>query len=674
MEMLGARFAVQRGITVRFTYDANHLVDCWRSRVFRLLPVLFLAYSSTAVRPLAPWSARADGRHGQPTIDSSVVKLLLLERPVGTEQAVLRRTTTGSVLTASIRIVDRGTPLAFDAELTVASDGRPMRYRAKGRSYRFVEVDTTVELPTGTAAAFTVTGWPPVTGRALLVRYWERQGRPSVVPLLPGPAEHVARISKRGTDTVVVSGVRTVLRRFTVNGVVWGRETVWLDASDRFAAIVTRVHLLPLEGIRTDLADALPALQASAVADNMADVTAMRDVTSAGGGLIVFSGATIITGTDAPPILNGVLVVRDGRIAQVGPRGRVPVPPGARVVDVRGKTIIPGLWDMHAHASQIEWAPAYLATGVTTIRDMGGESRFLLAFRRAIDRQGAPGPRMLLAGLVDGDSSTAFGTVVASTPEQGRAVVDAYHAAGFEQMKLYTVLPPVAVRSIVDRAHAVGMTVTGHVPRALGLEGSLDAGMDQIAHLPLNGDPDAPVTRRLITRLATAGTVLDPTLPWIELLGRANGTPIERFEPGITAIAPALQANYRSVRNIADSAQVARQFAQTLRLIKALYDARVPLVAGTDGGVPGYSLLRSIELFVVAGIPPLAALQSATIDAARAMHLDQDTGTLTAGKRADLVVLDANPLEAIANIRRTRWVMSHGRLYDSAALRRLAAQ
>ena len=166
---------------------------------------------------------------------------------------------------------------------------------------------------------------------------------------------------------------------------------------------------------------------------------------------------------------------------------------------------------------------------------------------------------MLLAVLVDGDHSTAFGSVVAATPEQGRAVVNAYHAAKFEQMKWNTVLAPADVNAIVGRAHAVRMTMTGHVPRALGPEISLDAGMDQIAHLPFTGEPDAPTIRRLITRFATARTVIDPTRPWNELLGRANNTLIERFEPGISAIAPLMQANYRSVRNVADSAQVARQ-------------------------------------------------------------------------------------------------------------------
>ena len=173
----------------------------------------------------------------------------------------------------------------------------------------------------------------------------------------------------------------------------------------------------------------------------------------------------------------------------VGPGASIQVPSGVRRVDARGKTIVPGFWDMHAHASQIEWAPAYLGAGVTSIRDMGGERAFLVAFRDALAAKRGPGPRMLLAGLVDGDAPDAFGSVVAGTPEAARAVVDRYHADRFEQMKLYSLLQPPVVDAIIARAHEHGMTVTGHVPTALGIRRAVEAGMDHVAHMPVGGDP-----------------------------------------------------------------------------------------------------------------------------------------------------------------------------------------
>ena len=189
-----------------------------------------------------------------------------------------------------------------------------------------------------------------------------------------------------------------------------------------------------------------------------------------------------------------------------------------KVIDAPGKTIIPGLWDMHAHASNIEWAPAYLAAGVTTIRDMGGERRYLMAIRDAIRRRPGLGPRVLLAGLVDGDAPDAFGVVVAGTPEQGRAVVDRYHADGFEQMKLYSLLKPDVVAAIIARAHELRMTVTGHVPTSLGAKRAVEAGMDQIAHMPVGGDTASPANAELIALLAQKKIAIDPTAPWGELL------------------------------------------------------------------------------------------------------------------------------------------------------------
>ena len=180
---------------------------------------------------------------------------------------------------------------------------------------------------------------------------------------------------------------------------------------------------------------------------------------------------------------------------------------------------------------------------------------------------------MLLAGLVDGDDSTAFGTVTAATSDERRAVVDRFHAAGFDQMKLYSMLRPDVVRAIVARAHALGMRVTGHIPRSLGILPAIDAGMDQVAHMPVSGDTASREVHDDIAALAARHVVVDPTIPWNELLGRASTTPIERFEPGIRGAPSALVANYRSVTNPTDSAGAAEALREQLAVIRAMHDA-----------------------------------------------------------------------------------------------------
>jgi imidazolonepropionase-like amidohydrolase len=606
----------------------------------------------------------------------------LIDRPVGKETTSSTTIDGKTTYSSELDLTERGGRLQISSSLTVGADLTPIDFTVKGKSYRFVNVDAAVKVAGGMATVtnlgetktfeaprrfFTAQSYAPLSARALLVRYWERSGKPAVIPVMPGEPTRNVRIESRGVDTVTANGRRIQLRRFAVDGIVWGRETVWLDEADRFAAIVSRIHILPLEAIREDLKDSLPALQASAIADRMNDLgTMLKLVPPMAPPAFALVGARLIDGTGRPPIDNAVIIVRDGRIVAVGPRASMALP--NNVMDASGTTIVPGLWDMHAHAANIEWLPAYLAAGVTTIRDMGGEQPYLTAMRDTVASGKGLGPRVLLAGLVDGDATGAFGAVVAGTPDQGRAIVDRYKKAGFEQMKLYSLLQPDVVSAITARAHELGMTVTGHVPTALGLTRAVEAGMDHVAHLPINGDPRSPQTRATIELLARRKTVIDPTLPWNELLGHAPETSLESFEPGFAHAPPALLSNYRSVKNDTDAATAKRRVRDSEAMVKALFDAGVPIVAGTDGALPGYSLLRSIEMYVEAGMTPMQAIESATRVPAESMGLAKDSGTIEPGKRADFIVLGADPLANIANIRRLNLVVANGRIMAPAQL------
>jgi imidazolonepropionase-like amidohydrolase len=415
--------------------------------------------------------------------------------------------------------------------------------------------------------------------------------------------------------------------------------------------------------VRKELVEALPQLQAVAIRDRMADLAdlsaAVRPVVAGDFALV---GVRVVDGTGAAPLEDATVVVRGDRIAAVGPRDQVTVPEGVEPLDAAGLTVVAGLWDMHGHVSQIEWGQAYLAAGVTTVRDMGGERRFLTAFRDAVDEDRALGPRMVLAGIVDGNDSLSFGMVTASTPAEGRAVVDGYHDEGFRQMKLYSRLRPEVVAAITARAHELGMTVTGHVPSALTLQEAVAAGMDEVAHMPLRGQ-DREVMADLAV-LAEAGTVVDPTQVWGELLGRSRATPIADFEPGIRAVAGPMAANYQGATSDASPGEVRERLRANLARVKAMWDAGVPIVAGTDGAVPGVSLLRELELYVAAGLTPTQALQAATVVPARALGMADEVGTVEVGKRADLLVLEGDPLTDISNLRLGRWVVVRGRVFD----------
>ena len=177
----------------------------------------------------------------------------------------------------------------------------------------------------------------------------------------------------------------------------------------------------------------------------------------------------------------------------------------------------------------------------------------------------------------------------------------------------------------------------------------------------------APPPSSIVPRTSRAPVVIALTTA---VSGHSGQTPLTEFQPGFTEAPWPLLASYGSVRNTTDSATANRGVRAQLAVVKAMHDAGVRIVAGTDYGLPGFSLLRELELYVSAGLSPLEAIQSATSVPADVMHMSDSVGTLAVGKRADFVVLDGNPLNEIRNVRTGRWVVSAGRMFDMRALRR----
>ncbi len=337
---------------------------------------------------------------------------------------------------------------------------------------------------------------------------------------------------------------------------------------------------------------------------------------------------------------------------------------------------------MHTHYSGVEFGPALLAAGITTARDCGGEFEYLVAQRDAIEKRRALGPRLLLAGLVDAGGLKAFGHVTAETPDEGRAVVQKYHDAGFQQIKLYTFLTPDVIAAITAEAHRLGMTVTGHVPQALNAFQGVEAGMDQINHLnyvsnmmrePSAGrggaiDVNSDASRKAIAFFKEHGTVVDPTAGWGEMAGHSKEVDAATFEPGVELAPFTLESKFRTMGGTTTAEQMKSRMAQTVAVIGALFKAGIPIVPGTDTGLVGYGLHRELELYVQAGMTPMEAIQSATIVSARAMKLDKESGTIEPGKRADMILLDGDPVANISDLRKVSKVVANGRLFDSRRL------
>jgi imidazolonepropionase-like amidohydrolase len=648
------------------------------------LSLIAIPLATSAKLPISH-EASAFIEQGPDPIERGTLRLHYVQKPIGYERYELAPDGAGFALTSDFDFTDRGGRVQLAAAMRTAADFTPISFKAKGKSYRFVNVDSEITIAGSDATVradgsearvtlpaqfFTVDGYAPFAAQMLLLRYWKQHGRPRALATVPGLPVNDVFIEARGREAIRVGARVVPLERFAIDGVVWGRETVWLDERGAIAAAITRAGGLSFEAVREDLEPALVGFVERATRDRIADLeTITRQMPLLKSGAYAMVGATIVDGTDRAPIADGVVIVRDGKIEAVGPRAAVTVPADLPTVDVAGKTIVPGLWDMHTHVTQVEWAPVYLGAGVTTVRDMGNEFEFITALRDSIASRRSLGPRLLAAGLVDGSGPNAFGVYYADTPEQAKAAVAKYHAAGFQQIKIYSLVTPAIVEALSAEAHRVGMTVTGHVPNGMTIEQAASAGMDQIAHLAIRGEAGTDEVNKTIAFLRDRKTVMDPTQSWNELLGHAAGTPLSAFQPGAAKIPAPLNRVFSNAGAAGIDAATARtRLERGLRIVKALHDAGVPVVAGTDEGIPGHSVHREIELYVEAGLTPLQALQAATIVPARVMKLDAELGTIERGKRADLVVLNANPLESIRNIRSVRWTISDGRVYDAPLL------
>jgi imidazolonepropionase-like amidohydrolase len=625
-------------------------------------------------------------------VEKGAFTLHLILHAVGDE--ITRAPDASLQLKISSEETDRGNKRTVTADLLLNPDLTPARYELKSRVTSSMSLDRGASIVTvreddrersfpAPPRYFVGFGNAPFSVQMMLMRYWTAHDKPARLPILHAAVGAPdAQIEFAGRDSIKLEGRNVSLDRYTIANLQFGREILWLDPTGRLAAAITFAGGLPVEAIRTEYEPAFDQLFRAGVAGQMRVLAALeRQAPPVRTGAFAIAGATLFDATDRAPVPDSVVIVRDGRVAAAGPRAGIAIPKGMPVIDVAGKTLLPGLWEMHTHYSGVEFGPAYLGAGVTTARDCGGEFEFLVAARDAIAKRQELGPRLLLAGLVDAGGPTGFGAVFADTPAEARDVVARYRAAGFEQIKLYTYLKPDIIAVLAAEAHRAGMTVTGHVPAALNAFQGVEAGMDQINHLnyvsqmmrepgtrsPIDFSSDR--ARLAIRFFREHHTVIDPTAGWGEMAGHTKDLDVPSFEPGIAKAPFALFSKFTNMGTpAAGSAAFQARMAESLKVIGALYRGGVTIVPGSDTGLIGYGLHRELELYVQAGMSPADAIRAATIVSARAMKLDGDSGTVEPGKRADLILVDGNPLERIGDIRKVSHVVANGRLYESAAL------
>lgn len=442
---------------------------------------------------------------------------------------------------------------------------------------------------------------------------------------------------------------------------------------------------------------------------------------------IVFTHVTVIDVTGVPPASDRTVVITGNRISAIGATGTLSLPKDARVIDASGKFLIPGLWDMHVHWYEADYLPLFLANGVTGIRIMWGDSLHR-EFRKHIEAHELLGPRMAIASpLIDGPVPFWPGSISVHTPEEARQAVDLSKQSGADFIKEYSFLPRDLYFAIADESKKQNLPFVGHVPLSVSAEEASDAGQKSMEHLigilpacssreqdfqqaaqadlagmftakkaafegphlrqireDLLSTYDPVKAAQLFARFKKNGTWQCPTLTVLRSLAYRDQASFLN-DPRLKYLPRSIRASWDPAANGTirgktpeDYDFAKREFQKDLELVAAMNRAGVDIIAGTDVlnpfCFPGFSLPDELELYSKAGLSPADALRTATLSPARFLGREKDLGTVEAGKLADLVLLEANPLDNINNVRKISALVYDGNYYQRDALDAMLAK
>ncbi len=426
---------------------------------------------------------------------------------------------------------------------------------------------------------------------------------------------------------------------------------------------------------------------------------------------LMITHVTVIDVTGGASKPDMTVTIRDGRIVEIQEASQKVRIKDAEVIDATGKFLIPGLWDMHVHTNFGDWIPdgkeiilpLFVANGITGVRDMGGDLHQVKEWRDGVSAGTILGPRMVISGpMLDGAPPHFPASLTVTNAAEGRKAVGDLKQGGVDFIKVQSYISRDAYFAVAEEAKKEGIPFVGHVPDAIRASEASNAGQKSIEHYTgifegcstiedqLLKGPKGPRKvvenyspsncAALIKLLAKNVTWQVPTLIWERGQWLIDDLDLSQSPGAKYAAATLRKQTYKKFTESilkemdTDPLPFRQQFvAKELEMTLAMHRAGVPLLAGTDTAagvyvIPGFSLHQELEMFVKAGLTPLEALQTATINPAKFLDRTQDLGTIEKGKLADLVLLDANPLDDIRNTTKISAVVLNGHYLSRADL------
>jgi hypothetical protein len=495
-------------------------------------------------------------------------------------------------------------------------------------------------------------------------------------------------------------GPKTVKLAF-VRGYGFAPSPVWLDSDNHFFGNAGVISLLP-EGYEGS-GPRLKTLQDQAIADMVRGV-AHQFLSPANRTSTLVDHVLMFDSVAGKYLSDRAVLIADGKVVSVGPAGSIKPPPGAVLINGRGKTLTPGLWDSHQHVGDDWNLLQNVATGMTNYRSPGTliDEALSIYRRRAAGDLLAPDGKISV--IIDRkDPLAAQGALTVSSAEETIAAVDKIKAAGLWGVKFYTSMNPAWIAPGAAEAHKLGLHVHGHVPAGMRPLDAVRAGYDEVTHINfilmqampqdvvdksntaarLEGparygkdvDLDAPAMKAFYAELSMRQSIIDPTLTVWEPLMTSDGSAISPEYAPFAEIAPPSVARSWKIGGYPLSKGLTRDdyrrsFAKMIELVGRLHQAGVRIVAGTDGY--GLELVRELELYQKAGLSNAEALQTATIIPARMTGMADRTGSIAPGKTADIILVDGDVSKDLGNLRHVDTVFLDGYRLSGDALRQAA--